>query len=185
MPHGAQNGPANLEAAARERSAKPDDGSAAQGEGYSAGKVDQLTLSSSAFESEGEIPVKFTCEGDGVNPPLTIVGIPEGTKSLALIVEDVDAPGGVFDHWIAWNIQPSFRIDENSVPGIGGKNSTGKTGYHGPCPPSGSHRYYFHVYALDTDLDLETGESKEVVQEGMASHILAEATLMGRYGREN
>jgi Raf kinase inhibitor-like YbhB/YbcL family protein len=102
-----------------------------------------LTVSSPAFNNEGDIPAKYTCEGEEVNPPLQIDAIPEEAISLALIVEDPDAPKGTFDHWIVWNIEPKSSITENSNPGISGSNNGGKTGYYGPCPPSGSHRYYF------------------------------------------
>lgn len=143
----------------------------------------QLELSSPAFKADGNIPAEYTCDGEGINPPLKINKIPENTHTLALIVEDPDAPGGTFDHWLVWNIKPAAAINENSNPGISGNNSAGKTGYHPPCPPKGSHRYYFHVYALDSELDLMPGESKESLQQAMKSHILAEGTIMGRYER--
>ena len=142
-----------------------------------------LTISSSAFQHEGIIPEKYTCDGEHINPPLSIGQIPETTKSLALIVEDPDAPNGTYDHWLVWNIPPSSSIKENSNPGISGTNSGGKTGYHSPCPPSGSHRYYFHVYALDNQLDLQPGNDKLKLLEVMEPHILAKGSLMGRYQR--
>lgn len=144
----------------------------------------QLELSSPAFDYEQNIPAKYTCDGDAVNPPLHIHNIPDHTQSMALIVEDPDAPKGTYDHWIVWNIRPTNSIRENSNPGISGNNSAGKTGYHPPCPPNGSHRYYFHIYALDTELDLEPGSTKEKLQEAMKPHILAKATIMGRYERQ-
>ena len=102
-----------------------------------------------------------------MNPPLEISGFPESTKSLALIVEDPDAPRGVYDHWVVWNIPPNEAIGENSRPGISGKNSFGNTGYGGPCPPAGSHRYFFKVYALDRDLDIQAGSDKQALQNAM------------------
>lgn len=144
-----------------------------------------LIVSSSAFQHEGTIPSRYTCEGDNTNPPLQIDQIPEGTKSLAIIMEDPDAPKGTFDHWLVWNIPPQGMIKENSNPGISGTNSAEKTGYHGPCPPSGSHRYYFHIYALDAELDLQAGETKETLQTAMAPHILASGSLMGRYQKQH
>jgi Raf kinase inhibitor-like YbhB/YbcL family protein len=146
--------------------------------------IRQLELSSPAFEDDGDIPAKYTCDGDGINPPLKIHNIPDDAETLALIVEDPDAPGGVFDHWLMWNIQPEDLIDENTIPGISGTNSAGKTGYHPPCPPKGSHRYYFHVYALDIELDLTPHASKENLKQAMKSHILAEGVIMGRYERK-
>src|ERR1051326_9359513 len=108
----------------------------------------QISVRSIEFSKGGHIPRKYTCEGENVNPPLEISGVPKSTKTLAIIVEDPDAPRGVFYHWLIWNIPPNEPIDENSVPGSSGKNSFGKTGYGGPCPPSGTHRYFFKVYAL-------------------------------------
>jgi Raf kinase inhibitor-like YbhB/YbcL family protein len=148
-------------------------------------KTGILTVSSPAFRYEGMIPSKYTCDGESINPPLQIDQIPEETKTLAIIMEDPDAPKGTYDHWLLWNISPINRISENSIPGISGINGSGKTGYHPPCPPSGSHRYYFHVYALDTALDLEAGTNKEALQKAMKTHILAKGTLMGHYQRSN
>lgn len=142
-----------------------------------------LQVTSTAFEHNGTIPTKYTCEGSEINPPLEIDQIPDKTKSLALIVEDPDAPGGVFDHWLVWNIPPQNMIKENSNPGISGANSGGKTGYHGPCPPKGSHRYFFHVFALDTELELMAGSGKDELKEAMKAHILASGVLMGTYER--
>ena len=140
-----------------------------------------LTITSTAFQNEGNIPAKYTCDGEEVSPPLHIEGIPEGTVSLALKVEDPDAPGGTFDHWLVWNIDPVADIAEGGRPGISGKNSAGKTGYHGPCPPSGSHRYYFYVFALDTDIDLPAGADKDALNRSLEAHIIAQGSIMGRY----
>jgi Raf kinase inhibitor-like YbhB/YbcL family protein len=147
-------------------------------------KTGTLVISSAAFRHEGIIPSVYTCDGKGINPPLEIDHIPQETQTLAIIMEDPDAPGETFDHWLLWNISPIYHITENSVPGISGTNSAGKTGYHGPCPPSGSHRYYFYVFALDTKLDLEAGADKKALQEAMEPHILAKGILMGHYQRK-
>ena len=140
-----------------------------------------LVVSSTAFEQEGSIPAKYTCGGEEINPPLHIENIPDGTKTLAIIAEDPDTAKGIFDHWVAWNIPVKNDIAENSSPGISGINGSGKTGYHPPCPPTGNHRYYFHVYALDKALSLTTGANKEDLQIAMGNHILAKGCLMGRY----
>ena len=150
----------------------------------STNKPDGLIISSSAFENEGIIPPKYTCDGEEINPPLHVENIPEGTQTLAIIVEDPDAPKGTFDHWLVWNIPPESIIAENRIPGISGKNSAGKTGYHGPCPPSGHHRYYFHVFALDGSLDLPAGTDKKTLQEAMKPHVLAKGSIMGRYKKQ-
>ena len=142
---------------------------------------DQLEVRSTAFTQGGTIPPKYTCEGENVNPPLEIRGYPSQTKSLALIIEDPDAPLGVYDHWIVWNIPPAERITENSRPGISGKNSFGNTNYGGPCPPSGSHRYFFKVYALDSELKIQPGSDKKTLQDAMKEHVLSSAELMAHY----
>ena len=148
-------------------------------------KPGSLIISSSAFENEGSIPAKYTCEGEEINPPLHVDNIPDDTQTLAIIVEDPDAPKGTFDHWLVWNIPPEGSIEENRIPGISGINGAGKTGYYGPCPPSGSHRYYFHVFALDKSLDVEAGIRKGALQKAMEPHILAKGSFMGRYQRSD
>jgi Raf kinase inhibitor-like YbhB/YbcL family protein len=140
-----------------------------------------LVVSSAAFNNGEIIPSKYTCEGEEINPPLRIENMPDAARTLAIIAEDPDAPRGTFDHWIVWNIPVTKIIEENSIPGISGINGSGKTGYHPPCPPSGSHRYYFYVFALDTSLDLKAGENKQALQKAMDAHILAKGQLMGRY----
>jgi len=146
------------------------------------GKNDSgLRVRSVAFSHGGQIPLKYTCEGENVNPPLEISDLPENTRSLALIVEDPDAPRGVYDHWIAWNIPPNETIAENSRHGISGKNSFGNTGYGGPCPPSGSHRYFFKVYALDSELNIQAGSDKKTLEDAMKDHVLASGELMAHY----
>jgi Raf kinase inhibitor-like YbhB/YbcL family protein len=140
-----------------------------------------IRVRSVAFSHGGQIPPKYTCEGENVNPPLEVSDLPENTRSLALIVEDPDAPRGVYDHWVVWNIPPNEVIGENSRPGTSGKNSFGDNGYGGPCPPSGSHRYFFKVYALDSDLDIQAGSGKKTLQDAMKNHVLASGELMGQF----
>jgi Raf kinase inhibitor-like YbhB/YbcL family protein len=144
-------------------------------------EIGTLLVSSTAFRNGETIPSKYTCEGEEVSPPLRIENIPEFTQTLAIIVEDPDTSRGIFDHWLVWNIPVTRVIEENSIPGISGINGAGKTGYHPPCPPSGSHRYYFYVFALNSSLDLHTGDNKEAMQKAMEGHILAKCELMGRY----
>ncbi|OQP59892.1 phosphatidylethanolamine-binding protein [Niastella vici] len=144
-------------------------------------KTAVLNVHSAAFSQGGQIPEKYSCEGDDINPPLEISNLPAETKTVAIIVEDPDAPHGTFDHWLVWNIPPNEHIAENSRPGINGTNSFGKTGYGGPCPPSGSHRYFFKVFAIDTKLDLLAGSHKKELQQAMKGHILAKGELMGHY----
>jgi Raf kinase inhibitor-like YbhB/YbcL family protein len=143
--------------------------------------VQNLDISSPDFKYGEKIPAKYSCDGEGINPALEIDGIPEGTKTLALIIEDPDAPKGTYDHWLVWNIEPRKRISEHSNPGVSGNNSSGKTGYHPPCPPKGEHRYYFHVYALDAELDLPAGESREKLESAMEEHVIGKGTIMGKY----
>jgi Raf kinase inhibitor-like YbhB/YbcL family protein len=144
----------------------------------------QLIITSPAFEDGGTIPARYTCDGEEINPPLHIDDWPEGTVTLALIVEDPDAPKGTFDHWLVWNIDPVNEIAENNSPGISGSNSAGKTGYHGPCPPNGYHRYFFFVFALDTELDIPAGSDRSTMEQAMAGHIIGQGNIMGNYGRK-
>jgi Raf kinase inhibitor-like YbhB/YbcL family protein len=144
----------------------------------------ELKIKSSAFEHNGSIPRKYTCDGEDVNPPLTIEDIPEGTHSLALIMDDPDAPMGTWDHWVVWNIPPSSKeIRENSVPGVEGMNDFRKHSYGGPCPPGGTHRYFFKVYALNTTLNIGANSRKKDLEKAMQDHILAKGELIGRYSR--
>jgi Raf kinase inhibitor-like YbhB/YbcL family protein len=146
--------------------------------------VKQLILRSPAFENNQLIPVKYTCDGDEVNPPLTIADAPKETRSLVLIVDDPDAPAGTWDHWVVWNIPPTItKIDENTVPGVEGKNTARTNSYDPPCPPSGTHRYFFKVYALDKALDLKPDSHKKDVEKAMQGHVLAKGELVGRYHR--
>lgn len=143
----------------------------------------KLVISSPEFIEGGTIPKKYTADGEGVNPPLTIDGIPEGTQYMALIMDDPDAPKGLVTHWLLWDIEPAGSISEDTSPGITGLNTMGKTGYLPPNPPSGNHRYYFHVYALDTGLDLRTGSPREALEAAIRGHILAQGEFMAHYGR--
>ena len=143
-----------------------------------------MELLSPDFESEGAIPARFTCDGADESPELNIAGIPEGTVSLALIMDDPDASSGTFDHWVAFDVEPTDVIpaDVGSI-GISGANSWKRLGYGGPCPPSGTHRYFFRILALDTVLGMEEGATKADVLEAADGHVLGEAVLMGTYGR--
>ena len=143
-----------------------------------------LSIKSPAFEHGKLIPKKYTCDGQDINPPLTIEGIPKEAKTLVLAVDDPDAPSGTWDHWIVWNISASTsKISENSVPGKEGVNSARQQGYMGPCPPGGTHRYFFKVYALDAELDLGASSRKKDAEKAMQGHVLAKGELMGLYRR--
>ena len=144
-----------------------------------------MELRSPAFEHGRHIPTEHTCDGADMSPPLEISDAPAGTVSLALVMDDPDAPMGTFDHWVVWNIPAATRrIEEGSEPeGVQGLTGFGKLGYGGPCPPSGTHRYRFTVYALDTELNLAAGSRKLKLEEEMEGHVLAQATLEGTYSR--
>jgi len=144
----------------------------------------ELIVTSPAFENNSPIPTKHTCDGEDVSPPIQIEGLPEETQSIVLIVDDPDAPMGTWDHWIVWNIPPTERIKEDSVPGIEGTNNFNKHSYGGPCPPSGTHRYYFKVYSLDVKLSLNPDSRKRDVEKAMMGHVLAKGELVGLYGRK-
>jgi len=142
-----------------------------------------MKLKSPSFEHNGFIPKRFTCQGEDINPELVIEGIPRDTKSLALIVDDPDAPMGTWVHWVVYDIPVIDRIKENSIPGKQGINDFRKMNYGGPCPPSGTHRYFFKIYALDTVLNLKEGKTKEQLEDAMQGHILDKAELVGLYKR--
>lgn len=146
-------------------------------------EVSEMEITSPAFEHEGIIPKHYTCDGEDVSPPIEIEGLPKDAKSMVLIVDDPDAPSGVFTHWILFNINPRGRIDEGSAPGTQGHNDFGKDAYGGPCPPSGTHRYFFRLYALDTELSIKEGASKKELLAVMEGHVLASAEVIGRYSR--
>jgi len=145
-----------------------------------------MQLISPNFKNNEIIPGKFTCDGINVNPELKIYGVPDNAVSLAVILDDPDAVGGNWTHWIVWNIDPKTKIiAENSVPegAFVGKNDFGNNKYGGPCPPSGSHRYVFHLYALDTKLDIAQNSTKTDLLKAMENHLIAETELMGNYSR--
>jgi Raf kinase inhibitor-like YbhB/YbcL family protein len=140
---------------------------------------------STAFREGEPIPAKYTCEGRDINPPLDIGDIPEKAKSLALIVDDPDAPRKTWVHWLVWNIPITHHLKEDTVPGEQGWNSFKRFSYGGPCPPSGTHRYFFKVYALDTLLKLTSQTSQKELEQAMNEHILAFGELMGVYARNS
>ncbi|MBF0123022.1 MAG: YbhB/YbcL family Raf kinase inhibitor-like protein [Candidatus Omnitrophica bacterium] len=141
-----------------------------------------MRLTSPDFEHNHNIPVRFTCQGEDISPNLYISEVPEGTKSLVLIVNDPDATNGNWDHWIVFNIAPDVRvIPENSIPGVEGMNDYGRPDWGGPCPPRGTHRYFFKLYALDRMLSLPQGVKKAQVLKTMEPCILQEAELIGLY----
>jgi Raf kinase inhibitor-like YbhB/YbcL family protein len=144
-----------------------------------------MNISSNAFTNAGNIPEKYTCNGQDVSPELQISGIPSGAKSLALIMDDPDAPNGTYTHWIVFNIKPDVKIipEIGPIPGLQAKNSAGLRQYKGPCPPSGVHRYYFKIYALDTMLVPEEVLNKTYLQQAMTGHILDSAEIMGKYAK--
>ena len=147
--------------------------------------MNNLTITSPAFSEGADIPVKFSCRGENMNPEIRIGSIPPEAKSIAIIVEDPDAPRGIFDHWVAWNLQPRGTIGENSKDGVQGNNGKGETGYTGPCPPSGTHRYLFKVYALDSMLDLPVGTNKKNLMNSMQEHVIAGGELTGVFSSQS
>ena len=150
-----------------------------------------MEIKSSSFNNEDMIPSKYTCDGQNISPPLSWSNTPEKTKSFALICDDPDAPVGLWVHWVIFDIPaninslPEKTSRQEEIAGLGknGKNTSGNWGYDGPCPPGGTHRYYFKLYALDTMLNLIPGLTKDELLKAMKGHMLAEAQLMGRYKR--
>lgn len=154
--------------------------------GVVAGALSPLKLSSSAFPDQGKIPLRYTCDGENVSPPLEIANVPEAAAGLALLVEDIDAPSGSFWHYFLGNLDPRLEIiGEKTVPdgAFLGENDFGQTAYGGPCPPSGTHRYLFRLYALDRKLPLLSENTKGRLQVLMNGHILAQTILTGLYSR--
>ncbi len=156
------------------------------------GKTMAFQLQSPAFKHEGNIPVKHTCDGPDLSPPLQWKGVPQGTQSLVLICDDPDAPLGTWVHWVMYNIPPTRNALPEGVPPestvlegiVQGINDFKRIGYGGPCPPAGKpHRYFFKLYALDVPSDWESGLTKVAVLKKMEGHVLAETRLMGRYQR--
>lgn len=150
-----------------------------------------MDIKSTAFENNGMIPKKYTCDGENISPPLTWSSIPQSSQSLALISDDPDAPIGTWVHWVIYNIPASerelpekFPTDKKSSNGtLQGVTDFKKIGYGGPCPPGGTHRYFFKLYALDKKLDLPEGASKKQLEDAMKGHILGQAELIGKYKR--
>jgi Raf kinase inhibitor-like YbhB/YbcL family protein len=144
-----------------------------------------MTVSSTAFTDGGTIPRRYTCDGENISPPLRVEGVPSGTRQLALLVEDPDAPGGTFVHWVAWGIDPAGSgLGEGEAPPGSGVNGFGKRGYGGPCPPRGpAHRYVFTVLALSEPPTLAPGSSADDLRKAVASSVLGEGRLVGRYAR--
>jgi Raf kinase inhibitor-like YbhB/YbcL family protein len=150
-----------------------------------------MILKSSVFSEGGMIPPKYTCDGDDVSPNLSWTGAPEGTRSFTVICEDPDAPAGTWVHWVLYDLPPAVSelgesITPTPAPEVGGSQGTNdfrRIGYGGPCPPSGTHRYYFRLYALDRMTGLPPGATRKQATQAMETHILAEAQLMGRYRR--
>src|SRR6059058_2600630 len=146
----------------------------------------KMKITSSAFQEGTNIPSKFSCDGANTSPPLQISDVPSAAKSLVLIVDDPDAPSGLFTHWAVWNISPqTSTIAEGSMPkGVQGTNDFGKSGYGGPCPPSGVHRYYLKIFALDRELELPSGAKRSQLDAAMKGHVIAQGELIGRYSRK-
>ncbi len=145
-----------------------------------------MQLTSPAFSANGRIPTKYTCVGKDVSPPLRITDVPPSAKSLALIMDDPDAPAGTWVHWVEWNLAPGTSTIPEAAGklGVQGTNSWGKKGYGGPCPPSGVHRYFFKLYALDTVLPIPEGTQKPGLLAAMEGRILAQAELVGLYSKQ-
>ena len=166
--------------------------SAQAGSETAGGKKMEIKITSSAFEDGGMIPAKYTCDGADISPPLRWDVVSEGTKSIALICDDPDAPIGTWVHWVlfnlpadtkelAENIPPDKTLPNGAKQGI---TDFGRNGYGGPCPPSGTHRYFFKVYALDTQIDLTSSANKAQLLKAMEGHILGQGQLMGKYKRQ-
>ena len=147
----------------------------------------ELKISSPVFENNGNIPGKYTCDGLDISPPLLIENVPADAKSLALIVDDPDAPMSTWVHWVVWNINPGTKeIKENMVPEgeKQGTNDFRKHDYGGPCPPSGTHRYFFKLYALDNLPELSPGSKKADLEKSMKGHIISHTQIIGLYSRK-
>ena len=144
-----------------------------------------LKITSSAFKNNEYIPEIYTCEGRNINPSINIENIPPSAESLTIIVDDPDATKGEFTHWVAWNIQPKSAIEEDTFPGgIEGLNDYDTPKYMGPCPPSGVHRYFFKVYALDAKLDIKITSKKADLEKAMEGHVIAYGELIGLYKKK-
>ena len=147
--------------------------------------VKDIVVKSPAFSAGEMIPEKYTSDGANVSPALILRNIPDETRSLALIIDDPDAPVGTWVHWLVWNIPPSAKLSEDTIRGVEGLNSFRRHHYEGPCPPSGIHRYFFKVYALDTILQIPSDSGCPQVERAMTNHIVGYGELIGLYGRDN
>lgn len=146
--------------------------------------VQPLHLSSKVFRANSFLDHRYTCHGADVNPPLTIHHIPFNTETLALIFVDLDAPKGEFTHWLVWNIQPNQVLREDHIPGVEGVNDFRQHHYRGPCPPSGTHKYVFRVFALDTWLDIPSNAERKQLELAMENHVLALGELAVNYSHQ-
>ncbi|MGZ3950439.1 MAG: YbhB/YbcL family Raf kinase inhibitor-like protein [Flavisolibacter sp.] len=140
-----------------------------------------LKLESEAFQAGGMIPSRYTCDGKNINPPISIGNFPDNAKSLAVIVDDPDAINGNFCHWVIWDLPITDLIEEGEHRGIPGRNDFGFYTYNGPCPPVGTHRYYFKVYALDMVLSLPSEAGKTELEKAMRNHVVGFGFLVGKY----
>jgi len=154
--------------------------------------MEQISISPDAFKAGSSLPIEYTCDGEDRSPALSWNTVPAGTQSIALIVDDPDAPGKTWVHWVIYNIPANTTVLPLGVPknktlddgSLQGKNDFGRIGYNGPCPPPGkAHRYFFKVYALDTTLSLKSGATKSQLETAMSGHILAQGEMIGKYGR--
>ncbi len=144
----------------------------------------KMRITSLAFKNNESIPAKYTCQGQDINPPLKIEDIPDAAQFLALIVDDPDAPMGTWVHWVVFNMSKINEIGEGIIPGKQGMNSFGKKNYGGPCPPSGTHRYFFRLYALDSELGLDEGANCQELDKAMQGHIVEQAEIIGKYQKK-
>jgi Raf kinase inhibitor-like YbhB/YbcL family protein len=175
----------------RQQSAHPPEISQASVSNPSPQQKSELKLTSSAFKEGEAIPRGYTCNGANVSPPLEWTGMPKTAKTIAIIADDPDAPAGTWVHWVVYNLPAEgLGLIENTPQtetlnggGLQGKNDFGKIGYGGPCPPSGTHRYFFKFYVLDSELPLKSGATKAEVEKAMEGHIAGQAQLMGTYHR--
>jgi Raf kinase inhibitor-like YbhB/YbcL family protein len=178
-------GPVQMEEAAQADTAEDE---ASEESGSSAEEEEspmKMALTSPAFNNGDPIPERFTCDGEDISPELDWFGLPDDTVSLALIMDDPDAPGGTWVHWVLYNLPMDLTGLREGMDDVGqdGANSWNSTGYGGPCPPSGTHRYFFKLYALDVTLDLEPGADKAALLDAIEGHVVGQAELMGTYSR--
>lgn len=143
----------------------------------------KISLTSDELENGDQMPQRFTCDGENINPALHVGNLPPQTVSMVLLLEDPDAPTGTWTHWLLWNIPPQETIEENTSEGVLGKNDFGSILYNGPCPALGVHRYFFRIYALDISLELAAGSTREELLKAMEFHIIGSGELMALYGQ--